>query len=84
MDILTTLLKRLNVTQAELARRIGATTAQVNEWRGKRPIPAPRCEQIERATGGAITCEMLRPDLEWARIDGRIFWRDRSDQQKAA
>lgn len=74
-------------SQAELARRIGATTAQVNEWtKGDRPIPPPRCEQIERATDGAVRCEDLRADLDWHRTpDGRVFYREpRPDQLKAA
>lgn len=73
-------------SQAELARRIVATTAQVNEWtKGARPVPPVRCESIERATNGAVTCEDLRPDLMWARVDGHAFYRERpADQLKAA
>ena len=74
-------------SQAELARRIGATTAQVNEWtKGDRPIPPPRCESIERPTNGAVTCNQLRPDLDWHRnAEGHAFYRERpADQQKAA
>lgn len=74
-------------SQAELARRIGATTPQVNEWtKGARPIPPTRCEQIEAATGGATTCEDLRPDLMWTRdADGHAFYRERpATQLKAA
>lgn len=77
MDILTPQLERIGITQAELARRIVATTAQVNEWRKKRPIPAERCAQIETATGGQITCETLRADLDWIRVNGRVFYRER-------
>lgn len=65
-------------TQAELARRISATTAQVNEWKkGDRPIPPMRCEAIEIATAGVVTCEKLRPDVEWTRdANGRAFYRE--------
>ena len=31
-----------------------------------RPIPAERCPEIEKATGGAVRCEELRPDVDWA------------------
>lgn len=65
-------------TQAELARRIKATTAQVNEWtKGNRPVPPSRCEAIEKATG--IKCEDIRSDLEWTRDKkGRVFWREKA------
>lgn len=65
-------------TQAELARRISASTAQVDQWkRGERPIPAMRCEEIEIASGRAVTCEELRPDVEWTRDEnGRAFYRE--------
>ena len=72
-------------SQAELARRIVAATPQVNEWtKGDRPIPPPRCEQIERATDGGVRCEDLRPDLDWTRdASGRAFYRERIQQQAA-
>lgn len=32
---------------------------------GKKQIPAERCPTIERLTERAVTCEELRPDVEW-------------------
>lgn len=62
-------------SQAELARRLGAFTPQVNEWvKGGRPVPAHRCAAIEAATDGLVTCEQLRPDLDWTRVNGRPFY----------
>jgi DNA-binding transcriptional regulator YdaS (Cro superfamily) len=29
-------------------------------------VPADRCPVIERETGGAVRCEELRPDVDWA------------------
>lgn len=29
-------------------------------------VPAEHCPTIERATGGEVTCEELRPDIDWA------------------
>ncbi|MDT4679101.1 transcriptional regulator, partial [Escherichia coli] len=29
-----------------------------------------RCPAIEKATGGAVTCEELRPDIDWAYLRG--------------
>lgn len=59
--------------QCRLAAAIGVTPAAVNQWiTGKRPIPAERCIDIERATAGAVTCEALRPDLaaRWSFLRG--------------
>ena len=55
-----------------LARMIGVTPPTIHQWiSGIRPIPAERCPQIERATGGAVRCEDLRPDVDWAVLRGR-------------
>ena len=58
-------------SQAELARVIGVSGPTVNQWAsGHRPVPAERCPQIEKATGGVVRCEMLRPDVDWAYLRG--------------
>lgn len=52
--------------QAALARLLSVSPPTVQQWRsGLRPIPAERCPLIERATGGAVRCEDLRPDVAW-------------------
>lgn len=52
--------------QAALARMLSVSPPTVQQWRsGLRPIPAERCPLIERATGGAVRCEDLRPDVAW-------------------
>lgn len=52
--------------QAELARRLGLAPPTVNQWcKGIREVPAERCPEIERATGGKVRCEDLRPDVAW-------------------
>lgn len=57
--------------QTALARLIGIATPTVNQWvKNKRPIPAERCPSIERATNGAVRCEDLRPDVDWAYLRG--------------
>jgi DNA-binding transcriptional regulator YdaS (Cro superfamily) len=50
-----------------VARMVGCRVPSVIEWR-KRGIPADRCPAIERATSGAVTVEVLRPDAAWSRI----------------
>ena len=53
--------------QAALARALGITAPTVNQWiKDQRPVPADRCPAIERITGGAVRCEQLRPDVDWA------------------
>ncbi len=52
---------------ASLAKAIGAPPVLISQWKtGKRPIPAERCPEIEKATLGAVRCEELRPDIDWA------------------
>ena len=55
------------VTQSDLARNLGISPVLVNQWSNEvRQVPAERCPDIEAATGGAVTCEELRPDVNWA------------------
>jgi DNA-binding transcriptional regulator YdaS (Cro superfamily) len=52
---------------ADLARSIGVSAVLVSQWKNmSRPIPAQRCLEIEKATLGAVRCEELRPDIDWA------------------
>lgn len=56
---------------AELASAIEAAPSLVSQWKnGTRPVPAARCPDIERATCGAVRCEEMRPDVDWAFIRG--------------
>jgi DNA-binding transcriptional regulator YdaS (Cro superfamily) len=73
MQTLTTAIQAAGGTQAEFARRIGVRAQVVQQWRtGQRPIPPERCHAIETAAGGEVSCEQLRPDLEWVTLpDGR-------------
>lgn len=53
--------------QADLAKDIGAHHVVVSQWaNGRRRVPAEYCPAIERATNGAVRCEELRPDVDWA------------------
>lgn len=53
--------------QAKLARVVGVTPVSVHHWStGARQVPAARCPTIEKATGGTVRCEDLRPDIDWA------------------
>jgi len=64
---------------AAMAKALGKSTQAVCFWRdGKRQIPADVCPSIERLTKRQVTCEALRPDVDWA------FVRGTSEQQGRA
>lgn len=49
--------------QAALAAHLKIKQPQVAAWvSGKRPVPLDHCPFIQSFTGGAVTCEELRPD----------------------
>lgn len=55
--------------QAALARILDVKPPTVNQWaNGERRIPDDKCPPTERATEGKVTCEELRPDLKWVRV----------------
>lgn len=49
-----------------LADRIGVWQGAVSNWKARGRIPAAHCPSIERETRGAVTCEALCPDVDWA------------------
>lgn len=55
-------LKELN--QSEIARQLGIKPQAVQQW-FKTQVPAERCPDIERISNGQVTCEELRPDVNW-------------------
>lgn len=56
---------------SDLAAAIGASTPAIYSWRsGARSFPAELCPSIEKATQGAVRCEDLRPDVDWAYLRG--------------
>ena len=53
---------------AQVARSLGISAPAVHQWiAGSREVPPDRCPAIERATGGAVTVDQLRPDVRWHR-----------------
>jgi DNA-binding transcriptional regulator YdaS (Cro superfamily) len=53
-------------SQASLARALGVAQQVVNNWLRRGNVPAAHCPSIEKATAGLVTCEELRPDVDWA------------------
>lgn len=52
---------------ARLSKKISVKPPIVSFWAsGQRQVPAERCPEIERITNGQVTCEELRPDVNWA------------------
>jgi DNA-binding transcriptional regulator YdaS (Cro superfamily) len=54
--------------QAAMANLLGYQDRR-NVWpwfATRRAIPAEHCPALERATAGAVRCEDLRPDVDWA------------------
>ena len=49
-----------------MGRAIGASQSKISNWRGRGNIPAEYCPAIEKSSHGRITCESLRPDIDWA------------------
>lgn len=73
-------LNKRNGLAETLAKSIGIPPALMSQWKtGARQVPAERCPLIERATGGMVTCEEMRPDVDWAylRATGRQSCEDR-------
>lgn len=52
--------------QARLAKALEIPAPLLSAWAaGERQVPAERCPGIERATGGKVRCEEMRPDVPW-------------------
>ncbi len=49
-----------------VARMLGIKVPSVIGWSGR--IPPDRCPNIERATGGRVAVEQMRPDVAWVRV----------------
>lgn len=63
--------QRGNATR--LSRDLDVDQSLVSLWaNGVRPIPAERCLEIEKITEGTVTCEELRPDVDWAYLRGTL------------
>jgi transcriptional repressor of cell division inhibition gene dicB len=55
---------------SRLAKHFGITPWAVSRWQDL-GVPADRCPDIEFLTNGLVTCEELRPDVNWSVIRGR-------------
>jgi DNA-binding transcriptional regulator YdaS (Cro superfamily) len=54
-----------------LANYLGIKPPVVSAWlSGRQPIPAHRCIAIEKFYAGEVTCEELRPEIDWGYLRG--------------
>lgn len=55
----------------DLGRALGVTPGAVHQWAsGHTRVAIERCIEIEKATHGAVRCEDLRPEVDWAYLRG--------------
>jgi DNA-binding transcriptional regulator YdaS (Cro superfamily) len=69
MDLKTYISSQPRGAAAQLATDIGVHRVLISQWtadESPRQVPAEHCPAIERATKGAVRCEDLRPDIDWA------------------
>lgn len=50
-------------SQDALAAQLKIKSPSISDWRVRGRVPVGRCRDIEHATGGRVTREMLRPDV---------------------
>lgn len=51
--------------KVSLALALKVSPQVISNWI-RRGVPAEHCPAIEKATAGAVRCEDLRPDVDWA------------------
>ena len=60
-----------NKSASDLAASVGISNAYLSQIKnGVRKASPQICISIERETKGAIRCEDLRPDVDWAYLRG--------------
>jgi DNA-binding transcriptional regulator YdaS (Cro superfamily) len=50
-------------SKAAFARALGVSPCYINKMLREKHIPLEQCRPIEKATGGKVTAEQLRPDV---------------------
>jgi DNA-binding transcriptional regulator YdaS (Cro superfamily) len=64
------------------AAALGVKSYQtVQQWKISR-VPAEYCPRIEKLTHGEVTCEELRPDVDWAYLRGTAPIHQPNDSRK--
>ncbi len=55
--------------RAAFAKALNVTYATIGNWKS-RGTPVDRCIDVEKLSRGAVTCEQLRPDIDWGYLRG--------------
>lgn len=56
---------------AAFSERSGIHQVTLSQYRtGERDVKAEHCPLIERLTDSKVTCEQMRPDVEWGYLRG--------------
>lgn len=63
---MTPLQKAISIlgSKSNLAKQFNILPWNITKWE-RTQVPAERCPDIERLTYGKVTCEELRPDVNW-------------------
>lgn len=68
---LKTYLSQKRGMASELSRELQISPVLISQWAtGSRPVPAERCLDIEKATDAQVTCEEMRPEVDWSYLRG--------------
>lgn len=59
-------------SQTALAKELDVAPQVVNNWVRRGRVPAEHCPAIERVTAGRVSCEELRPDVDWPYLRGTL------------
>ena len=64
-------MRRMNIIEdlggpTVVAQLLGIKPPSVSGWGGR--IPGGRCVELERVTGGRVTVDKMRNDINWIRV----------------
>ncbi|WP_395406254.1 YdaS family helix-turn-helix protein [Pseudoduganella sp. UC29_106] len=49
----------------KIAEHFGISTVSVYEWITRGSVPADKCPEIEKFSGGVVRCERLNDKVDW-------------------
>lgn len=66
-----------------IAKALNIQLSKLSAWKaGKVKVPIYKCKEIEILTNGEVTCEELRPDIDWQAWSD--FFKNRKLKQETA
>lgn len=76
-------------TASALAKELGVTPVMLSQWtsedaKARKLIPMYRCLDIFELTKGVVTCEEMRPDINWAALRAKANRRKRKPAEAPA